>query len=64
MNFFMDVSAAFGGIKFFRSTAEKDLSREKQSPLKKFVYWGGEVNRKALINNSSRIFIEVRFREG
>jgi len=42
MNFFVDVSAAFGGIKSFWSEAEKGLSREKQSPLKKFWIGGDE----------------------
>jgi len=40
MNFFVDVSAAFGGIKHLGAAdllaAGKCLSREKQSPKKKF----------------------------
>jgi hypothetical protein len=43
MNFFVDVSAVFGGIKSFWSAAQKGLSREKQSPKKKFAIGGGEL---------------------
>jgi len=46
-NFFVDDSTVFGGIKFFWSNAEKDLSREKQSPKKKFSIGGDLIrNRK------------------
>jgi hypothetical protein len=49
MNFFVDVSAAFGGIKPLGeadSNRGKGLSREKQSPKKKFYIGGGEVSQK------------------
>ena len=60
MNFFMDVSAAFGGIKTFAlSTNEaKGLSREKQSPKEKILSRGGEVFK--LKNRSISMPFEVK----